>query len=222
MGTFLSCWFACPAPLKGARFMLCAVFSWSPLAYGRVPYPPYARYGMGRLCGERRADGASVASALAAQETRLGAGGGESRRNYALPAPSEAPPRAPCARTSPATRTAQAFRMSKGAKGSVCPVGCCAQRKATRRREQIQGLCAAAHRTPIFAKGRKARMIEQPGRKKRGSSQNQGFFNDLSAALPQWKGGALRQALANLPRTLSICCCWACSLGYQPWAAIFW
>ena len=69
---------------------------------------------------------------------------------------------------------------------------------------------------------REARMIEQPGRKKRGSSQNQGFFNDLSAALPQWKGGALRQALANLPRTLSICCCWACSLGYQPWAAIFW
>ena len=106
--------------------------------------------------------------------------------------------------------------------GSVSPVGCCAQRKATRRREQIQGLCAAAHRTPIFAKGREARMIEQPGRKKRGSSQNQGFFNDLSAALPQWKGGALRQALANLPRTLSICCCWACSLGYQPWAAIFW
>ena len=41
-----------------------------------------------------------------AQETRLAAGGGESRRNYALPAPSEAPPRAPCARTSPATRTA--------------------------------------------------------------------------------------------------------------------
>ena len=59
------------------------------------------------------------------QETRLAAGSGESRRNYALPAPSEAPPRAPapvaegasprpplapCARTSPATRTAQAFR----------------------------------------------------------------------------------------------------------------
>ena len=34
--------------------MLCAVFSWSPLACGRVPYPPYARCGMGRLCGERR------------------------------------------------------------------------------------------------------------------------------------------------------------------------
>ena len=59
------------------------------------------------------------------QETRLAAGSGESRRNYALPAPSEAPPRAPapaavgasprpplapCARTSPATRTAPAFR----------------------------------------------------------------------------------------------------------------
>ena len=59
------------------------------------------------------------------QETRLAAGSGESRRNYALPAPSEAPPRAPapaaagasprppfapCARTSPATHTAQAFR----------------------------------------------------------------------------------------------------------------
>ena len=33
---------------------LCAIFSWSPLACGRVPYPPYARCGMGRLCGERR------------------------------------------------------------------------------------------------------------------------------------------------------------------------
>ena len=54
MGTFLSCWFACPAPLKGARFMLCAVWAGSPLAYGRVPYPPYARCGMGRLCGERK------------------------------------------------------------------------------------------------------------------------------------------------------------------------
>ena len=61
--------------------------------------------------------------------------------------------------------------MSKGAKGSVCPVGCCAQRKATRRREQIQGLCAAAHRTPIFATVREARMIEQPGHKKRGLRQ---------------------------------------------------
>ena len=33
---------------------LCALFSRSPLACGRVPYPPYARCGMGRLCGERR------------------------------------------------------------------------------------------------------------------------------------------------------------------------
>ena len=39
--------------------------------------------------------------------------------------------------------------------GSVSPVGCCAQRKATRRCEQIQGLCAAAHRTPIFARAAK-------------------------------------------------------------------
>ena len=93
MGTFLSCWFACPAPLKGARFMLCAVWAGSPLAYGRVPYPPYARCGMGRLCGERR--WSERCERIHAQETRLAAGGGESRRNYALPAPSEAPPRAP-------------------------------------------------------------------------------------------------------------------------------
>ena len=33
---------------------LCPLWAWSPLACGRVPYPPYARYGMGRLCGERR------------------------------------------------------------------------------------------------------------------------------------------------------------------------
>ena len=39
--------------------------------------------------------------------------------------------------------------------GSVSPVGCCAQRKATRRCEQIQGLCAAAHRMPIFARAAK-------------------------------------------------------------------
>ena len=32
---------------------LCPLFSWYPLAYGRVPSPPYARCGMGRLCGER-------------------------------------------------------------------------------------------------------------------------------------------------------------------------
>ena len=59
--------------------MLCAVFSLSPLAYGRVPYPPYARYGMGRLCGERMGPGCaavSVASDRREQETRLGAGVG--------------------------------------------------------------------------------------------------------------------------------------------------
>ena len=33
---------------------LCAVWARSPLACGRVPYPPYARCGIGRLCGERR------------------------------------------------------------------------------------------------------------------------------------------------------------------------
>ena len=33
---------------------LCAVWARSPLACGRIPYPPYARCGMGRLCGERR------------------------------------------------------------------------------------------------------------------------------------------------------------------------
>ena len=33
---------------------LCALWAWSPLACGWVPSPPYARCGMGRLCGERR------------------------------------------------------------------------------------------------------------------------------------------------------------------------
>lgn len=32
---------------------LCPLFSWYPLACGRVPSPPSARCGMGRLCGER-------------------------------------------------------------------------------------------------------------------------------------------------------------------------
>ena len=139
-------------------------------------------------------------------------GGGERNERRARPAP-----------TATIERPGVCPKPRQGAKGSVCPVGTWA--KGPKRPEGVskyKGCARPAHRTPIFAKGRAARMIEQPGRKKRGSSQNQGFFNDLSAALPQWKGGALRQALANLPRTLSICCCWACSLGYQPWAAIFW
>ena len=107
-----------------ARSMLCAVFSWYPLACGRVPYPPYARCGIGRLCGERRAGGASVSSAFMRKKRGLR----QAAAHIAGPcvrAPSEAPPRAPapvaagasprpplapCARTSPATRTAQAFR----------------------------------------------------------------------------------------------------------------
>ena len=72
--------------------------------------------------------------------------------------------------------------------GSVSPVGCCAQRKATRRCEQIQGLRAASAQNADICEGsetmsatvREARMIEQPGRKKHGSFQNQGFFNSLS------------------------------------------
>ena len=44
---------------------------------------------------------------------------------------------------------------------------------------KYKGCARPARRTPIFAKGREARMIEQPGRKKRGSFQNQVFFNGL-------------------------------------------
>ena len=127
--------------------------------------------------------------------------------------------RKPCAARFPCTFSRPRRRRRREA-SSLWAVAQSAKRPAGV--SKYKGCARPAHRTPIFAKGREARMIEQPGRKKRGSSQNQGFFNDLSAALPQWKGGALRQALANLPRTLSICCCWACSLGYQPWAAIFW
>ena len=39
--------------LEGAVHAVRGIF-WYPLACGRVPYPPYARCGMGRLCGERR------------------------------------------------------------------------------------------------------------------------------------------------------------------------
>ena len=70
-------------------------------------------------------------------------------------------------------------------KGSVSPVGCCAQRKATRRRagrkrvpcghlgrrpkatwrrEQIQGLRAASAQNADICEGSETRMIEQPGR----------------------------------------------------------
>ena len=58
---------------------LCAVWAWYPLAYGRVPSPPFARCGMGRFLrrtGERRGAAVSVASVRRTQETRLGAGGG--------------------------------------------------------------------------------------------------------------------------------------------------
>ena len=68
--------------------------------------------------------------------------------------------------------------------GSVSPVGCWAE--GPKRPEGVskyKGCARPAHRTPIFAKGREARMIEQPGRKKRGSFQNQGFFNGLCLRL---------------------------------------
>ena len=56
---------------------------------------------------------------------------------------------------SPVGCCAQRKATRSAPEGSVSPVGCCAQRKATRRCEQIQGLCAAAHRTPIFARAAK-------------------------------------------------------------------
>ena len=37
--------------------------------------------------------------------------------------------------------------------GSVSPVGCCAKRKATRRREQIQGLRAASAQNADICEG---------------------------------------------------------------------
>ena len=74
---------------------LCAVFSWSPLAYGRVPYPPYARCGMGRLCGERRADGASVSSAFMRKKRGLGQEVADAAGPCLLSQPAREPPRAP-------------------------------------------------------------------------------------------------------------------------------
>ncbi len=53
---------------------------------------------------------------------------------------------------------------------------------------KYKGCARPARRTPIFAKGREARMIEQPGRKKRGSFQNQGFFNGLNPRIPMNEG----------------------------------
>ena len=44
-------WFA-RAALSGPP-ALCPLWARSPLAFGRVPYPPCARCGMGRFCGER-------------------------------------------------------------------------------------------------------------------------------------------------------------------------
>ena len=164
---------------------LCAVWAGSPLAYGRVPYPPYARCGVGRLCGERRADGASVASAFMRKKRGLRQAAAHNAAPC-VPAPSEAPPRAPapatagasprpplapCARTSPATRTAQAFRAPAGRKkrGSQHPAA------------HIAGPLARTTRQEV-------RRARGPSELKSESSDMRGGFGSLASARQPYAG----------------------------------
>ena len=120
---------------------LCAVWARSPLACGRVPYPPYARYGMGRLCGERRRRerferpcGARNASPRTPQLSPPGHAPPHRPAEAPLHAPAPAavdasprPPLAPWVRASPAPAARERCERPCGAQGSVSPVGCWAE-----------------------------------------------------------------------------------------------
>ena len=95
---------------------------------------------------------------------------------------------------------------AEGAKGSASPVGCCAKRKATRRREQIQGPGTASARNADICEGsetmstteREVRIIEQPGRDppeserqvRRLPAQHGPCLTDVEHANPQKDGRA--------------------------------
>ena len=127
--------------------------------------------------GHRREASARWAVARSAKRPKVGSetSGGRGQRPPRRLSDRESAPnpgrragkRVPCGhlgRRPKATRSAP--------EGSVSPVGCCAQRKATRRREQIQGLRADSAQNADICEGsetmsatvREARMIEQPGR----------------------------------------------------------
>ena len=146
---------------------LCAVWARSPLACGRVPYPPYARYGMGRLCGERRRRehcerpcGARNAPRRTPQLSPPGHAPPHRPAETPLHAPAPAtvgasprPPLAPWVRASPAPAARERFE---------CP-------KARREACALWALGPKAQSDPkrgsetMSATGREARMIEQPG-----------------------------------------------------------
>ena len=83
------------------------------------------------------------------------------------------------ARPAPSATIERAKTEAACSQGSVSPTGCCAKRKATRRCEQIQGLCAAAHRTPIFARAAK-RVVGADGGKRCGWNEPR-FLRPLAA-----------------------------------------
>ena len=132
---------------------LCAIFSWSPLAYvkGSLPFDRSLWHGPPL----RRTQAAPAFRAPSAQETRLAAPRSPPRR-ASRPHPSSEVWRAAALQhgiriqrharwiRQPCASKATLRRPPPAPKGSVCPVGTCAKRKATRRREQIQGLRAAS------------------------------------------------------------------------------
>ena len=81
---------------------------------------------------------------------------------------------------SEALRSKVSLRVSPTApqapKGSVSPVGCCAKRKAPRRREQIQGLRAAGAQNADICEQRKRVLAEK--------AATGGFFRHAEAGRP--------------------------------------
>ena len=126
---------------------LCAVFSWSPLACGRVPYPPYAHYGMGRLCGERR---------RRKRFERLKGARNAPRRTPQLSPPGHAPPHRPTkaplrASVSSVQRTQETRQAANGG----------TYRRASRPHQPSEVWRAAALQAEIRIQ-RHARWIRQP------------------------------------------------------------
>ena len=98
-GTFLSCWYARCWYARSAAVSgrpRCARYGLGRRSLmSKGPCPLTARCGMGRLCGERRADGASVASAFMRKKRGLRQAAAHIAGPCVRPAPSEPPPRAP-------------------------------------------------------------------------------------------------------------------------------
>ena len=158
-GTFLSCWYARSAAVSGRP--RCARYGLGRRSLmSKGPCPLTARCGMGRLCGERRADGASVASAFMRKKRGLRQAAAHIAGPCVRPAPSEPPPRAPA----PTARAVRPHQPRNPHRASVSSA-----RRARREASALWAVGPKAQSDPkrgsetMSATGREARMIEQPG-----------------------------------------------------------